>query len=98
MNITEKTHGMMPPPNSPWTARKATAELMSQASAQRIDPTVNPPAHIVNIQRIESTRSSHPDIASITTSAIRNDVMIQLTSSGPAPRPDWICRNAMARF
>ena len=98
VNITENTHGMMPPPNSPWTARNATAELMSQASAQRTDPTVKPPAHIVNIQRIESTRRSHPEIASITTSAIRNDVMTQLTSSGPASRPDWMCRNADARF
>jgi hypothetical protein len=41
--------------------------------------------------RVDIVLVSHPERGSIITSAIKKEVNTQLTSSGPALNPPWIC-------
>ena len=62
-------------------------DSMLQALAAATLAAQNPSVQVVNSQRVENSRDSHPDIGIMITSAISEAVSTQLISSGPAARP-----------
>ena len=61
----------MPPPMKPCSARSEIICSIEVAEAQTMLIRVKPPAEMVNIQRVDSTRDSMPDSGIMITSAIR---------------------------
>ena len=71
MKAVVNTKGTIEPPRNPCSARNTIMLWMSHAQPHSRLVMVKPAAEMLNSQRVESTRDSHPDRGITMISAIR---------------------------
>jgi hypothetical protein len=71
VNAEAKTVGIMPPPMKPWSARQRIISSIELACAHMKLMSVKPPAEMVKMTRVDTTRDKKPDSGIMITSATR---------------------------
>ena len=71
VNAEANTVGIMPPPMKPCSARQMIISSIELAWAHMKLMSVKPPAEMVKITRVDTTRDRKPDSGIMITSAIR---------------------------